>query len=56
MTPPTTSHVKPTIVMVSGSFSPPSLYQSIAENLESAGYEATAIYLPTVGEANKQLE
>jgi len=53
MTAPTTSHVKPTIVIVPGSFSPPSLYRSIVDDLESAGYEATTIYLPTVGDANK---
>ncbi|KAG0651321.1 hypothetical protein D0Z07_1839, partial [Hyphodiscus hymeniophilus] len=47
------SATKPTILIVPGSFSPPSMYQSILDDLKSAGYEAIAIYLPTVGDAQK---
>lgn len=29
------------------------MYQSIVDDLKAAGYEATAIYLPTVGDSKK---
>jgi pimeloyl-ACP methyl ester carboxylesterase len=53
MTIPTNLGSKPTILIVPGSFSPPSMYQSIVDDLNSTGYDATAIYLPTVGDSKK---
>ncbi|RDL36076.1 uncharacterized protein BP5553_06688 [Venustampulla echinocandica] len=44
---------KPVIVIVPGSFSPASLYQNIIDELQAAGYEATTIDLPTVGDSKK---
>ena len=40
---------KPTIVIVPGSFSPPSFYATVIDQLHSHNYEAICIDLPSVG-------
>jgi pimeloyl-ACP methyl ester carboxylesterase len=44
-----TRPVKPTVVIVPGSFSPSSLYSTIISQLSSHGYPALAVSLPSVG-------
>ena len=48
----TTSHSKPTVVIVPGSFSIPSFYSTIIDQLSAHGYEAVTIDLPSVGRHN----
>ncbi|OQV11041.1 hypothetical protein CLAIMM_14946, partial [Cladophialophora immunda] len=40
---------KPVIVIVPASFSPPSLYSGVVEELDSHGYDTVVIHLPSVG-------
>jgi pimeloyl-ACP methyl ester carboxylesterase len=45
---------KPTIILIPGSYNPPSAYGSIVTALNTAGYPTTGISLPTVGSAPKE--
>lgn len=45
----TSSYQKPTVVIVPGSFSPPSFYAEIINQLSGHGYKAVTIDLPSVG-------